>query len=58
MALRRVWGLAMKKQLSTEDEELRSITIQSILITIAATAAAVLIVAAMIAEVQEATYGL
>jgi hypothetical protein len=48
----------MKKQLSTEDEELRSVTIQSILITIAATAAAVLIVAAMIAEVQEATYGL
>ena len=58
MALCRVWGLAMKKQLSTEDEELRSITIQSIAITIFATAAAVLIVAAMIAEVQEATYGL
>lgn len=48
----------MKKQLSTEDEELRSITIQSIVIAIFATTAAVLIVAAMIAEVQEATYGL
>ena len=48
----------MKKQLTTEEEELRSITIQSIAITIFATIAAAVIVAAMIAEVQEATYGL
>lgn len=48
----------MKKQLATEEEELRSIAIQSIAITIFATIAAVLLVAAMIAEVQEATYGL
>lgn len=48
----------MKKQLTTEEEELRSIAIQNIAITIFATIAAVLIVAAMIAEVQEATYGL
>lgn len=48
----------MKKQLSTEDEELRSVMIQSIAVTIFATVAAVVIVAVMIAEVQEATYGL
>lgn len=48
----------MKKQLSTEDEELRSVMIQSIAVTIFATTASVFIVAAMIAEVQEATYGL
>ena len=48
----------MKKQLTTEEEELRSITIQSIAITIFSAIAAAVIVAAMIAEVQEATYGL
>lgn len=48
----------MKKQLTTEEEELRSITIQNIAITIFSAIAAVLTVAAMIAEVQEATYGL
>ena len=48
----------MKKQLTTEEEELRSIAIQSIAVTIFSIIAAVVIVAAMIAEVKEATYGL
>ena len=46
------------KEQDSNSEELRDIAIQSAIVTIIATLAAVVIIAAMIAGVKEATYGM
>lgn len=60
VALRRIRGLTMKKikEQDSNSEELRDIAIQSVIVTIIATLAAIVIIAVMIAGVKEATYGM
>ena len=60
MALRRIRGLTMKKikEQDSNSEELRDIAIQSVIVTIIAALVAIVIIAAMISGVKEATYGM
>lgn len=60
VALRRIWRLIMKKikEQDSDSEELRDIAIQSTIVTIIAALAAIVIIAAMISAVKEATYGM
>lgn len=60
MALRRIRGLTMKKikEQDSNSEELRDIAIQSVIVTIIAAILAIVIIAAMISGVKEATYGM
>ena len=46
------------KEQDSNSEELRDIAIQNVLVTIIAALAAMVIIAAMISEVKEATYGM
>ena len=60
VALRRIRRLIMKKikEQDSNSEELRDIAIQSAIVTIIAAILAVVIIAAMISGVKEATYGM
>ena len=60
VALRRIRRLIMKKikEQDSNSEELRDIAIQSVIVTIIAALVAVVIIAAMISGVKEATYGM
>lgn len=60
VALRRIRGLTMKKikEQDSNSEELRDIAIQSVIVTIIAAILAIVIIAAMISGVKEATYGM
>ena len=60
VALRRIRRLTMKKikEQDSNSEELRDIAIQSIIVTIIAALAAIVIIAVMISGVKEATYGM
>ena len=60
VALRRIRGLTMKKikEQDSNSEELRDIAIQSAIVTIIAAILAIVIIAAMISGVKEATYGM
>ena len=60
VALRRIWRLIMKKikEQDSNSEELRDIAIQSLIVTIIAAILAIVIIAAMISGVKEATYGM
>ena len=46
------------KEQDSSSEELRDIAIQSVIVTIIATLAAIVIIAVMISGVKEATYGM
>lgn len=60
VALRRIRRLIMKKikEQDSNSEELRDIAIQSVIVTIIAAILAIVIIAAMISGVKEATYGM
>ena len=60
VALRRIRRLIMKKikEQDSNSEELRDIAIQSVIVTIIAALVAIVIIAAMISGVKEATYGM
>ena len=60
VALRRIRRLIMKKikEQDSNSEELRDIAIQSAIVTIIAAILAIVIIAAMISGVKEATYGM
>ena len=60
VALRRIRGstITKMKEQDSNSEELREIAIQSVIVTIIAAILAIVIIAAMISGVKEATYGM